>query len=160
MVGGWHTLFAKYKRFGHTEQSMRFFHNNLSPAPFVITESLRKHIILNDPPHVTKLSIEQNQTELIAEEQAMIDAKQSYFPLTTLSEFYFNGFDVAIPQLHPDLQKGRYALLKGRDKIKAWGNFYFHKFLSSKNPVFLFIALVLYPNNNLLKHWVKQAIKV
>ncbi|MGD9991908.1 MAG: hypothetical protein AB7S69_01305 [Salinivirgaceae bacterium] len=160
MVGGWHTLFAKYRRFGHTEHSLRFFHLKLIPAPFIVTESLRKHLILNNPPHVTSLNIDQNENELIPEEQAMIDAKQSYFPLTTLSAFYFNGFDVSIPDLHPDLQKGRYALLKGRDKIKAWGNFYFHKFKASGNPFYLIIALFLYPTNNLLKHWVKQVIKV
>lgn len=154
-VGGWHTDFAKYKRFGHTEHSYRVFYKGLNPFPYVTIRNINKYIILNDPPHVTNISIEQNENELIPEEQAMIDAKQTYFPLTTLSDFYFNGFDVRIPHLHPDLQKGRYALLKGRAKIKAWGNYYFHKFKISKNPLFLFLALVLYPNNNLVKHWVK-----
>ena len=158
-VGGWHPLFAKYKRFGHTEHSMRFYHLGLSPAPFIVTESTRKYIILNDPPHVTQIDVDRNSNELIAEEQAMIDAKQTFFPITTLSNYYFNGKDVSIPVLHSDLQKGRYSLLKGKSKIKAWGNFYFHKFKTSKNPLFFILAIILYPNNNLLKHWIKQKIK-
>ncbi|MGE4288398.1 MAG: hypothetical protein AB7E36_06900 [Salinivirgaceae bacterium] len=159
-VGGWHTLFAKYKRFGHTEHSYRVFYSGLNPYPYLAVSNISNFLILNDPPHVTNLSFEQNKNELIFEEQAMIDAKQTYFPLTTLSEFYFNGEDMSIPKLHPDLQKGRYALLKGRKKIKAWGNYYFHKFKASGNPFYLIIALFLYPTNNLLKHWVKQVIKV
>jgi hypothetical protein len=155
-VGGWHTTFAKYKRFGHTEHTYRFLHSGQQEFPFVFIEGLTEScLIINTPPPVTKIKIETNENELIPEEQAMIDSKPTYFPITTLSEFYFNGFDVSIPYLHPDMQNGRYALLKGKDKIKAWGNFYFHMFKVTKNPMYLIGALVLYPNNNLLKHWVK-----
>ena len=157
-IGGWHILFAKYKRFGHTEHSYRVFYKKLNPFPFVAISNITEYLILNDPPHVTNLVLDHNENELVAEEQAMIDAKQTYFPLTTLSEFYFNGFDLSIPHLHPDLHKGRYALLKGLDKIKAWGNFYFHKFKTNKKPVDLILALMLYPNNNLLKHYIKTKL--
>ena len=159
LIGGWHTHFAKYKRFGHTEHSYRVFYKDLNPYPYIAIQNISDYLILNDPPHVTNISIEQNQNELIPEEQAMIDSEQTYFPVTTLSDFYFNGFDVSIPHLHPDLQKGRYALLKGRDKIRAWGSFYFHTFKVTKNPFYLAVGLLLYPSNNLLKHWVKQIIK-
>jgi hypothetical protein len=159
-VGGWHIAFAKYKRFGHTEHTYRFMHSKQQEFPFVFIEDLcEKSLIINVPPPVTKISVDQNENELIPEEQAMIDAKQSYYLLTTLSEFYFNGEDVSIPQLHPDLQKGRYALLKGWDKIKAWGNYYFHKYKATNNSFYFLIGFILFPNNNLLKHYIKTKLK-
>jgi hypothetical protein len=155
-VGGWHTAFAKYKRFGHTEHTYRFMYSMQQESPFAFIEGLTEScLIINTPPPVTNIKIETNENELIPEEQVMIDSKQTYFPITTLSKFYFNGFDVSIPHLHPDLLKGRYALLKGKEKIKAWGNFYFHKYKISKNPLYFLLALLLYANNNLLKHYVK-----
>lgn len=158
-VGGWNPLFAKYKRFGHTEHSYRIFFQKLNPTPFVFLLSELDSFIWHDPPHVTQIGKKDSNNLVIPEEQAMIDAKQSYFPLTTLSEFYFNGEDVSIPKLHPDLQKGRYALLKGRDKIKAWGNFYFHKYKATNNLFYFLIGFILFPNNNLLKHYMKTKLK-
>jgi hypothetical protein len=160
-VGGWHTLFSKYKRYGHTEYSYRIFFKKLNPYPFVAIKNIEKYILINDPPHVTTpdKSIIKNDNELIKEEQEMINSKQSYFPLKTLSEFYFNGINVSLTKLHPDLNKGRYYLLEGIDKIKAWGNYFFHRFKIKKNPLCLFLSVILYPNNNHLKHWIKQKLK-
>ncbi len=157
-VGGWHTNFAKYKRFGHTEHSYRIYYKELNPYPYITLNNIHKYLFLNDPPHVTKIEVEINENELILEEQDMINAKQTYFALATISDFNFNGKDVSIPKLNTEMQKGRYSLLKIKDKLKAWGSFCFHKFTITKNPFFLLIALVLFPNNSLLKHWIKNLV--
>src|SRR5690554_3333324 len=55
-VGGFHTLFAKYKRFGHTEHTYRFYRANLQPAPFIFSPEWRKMILVHSPEPVSKHS--------------------------------------------------------------------------------------------------------
>lgn len=158
ICGGWHTAFSKYKRYGHTEHSYRFYYNSLNPAPFCVFNKLNDFIILNDPPHVVNIQISHNENQLIEEEQKMIDSRQNYFPITTLSKFEFNNKNISVNLLNPDLKKQRYYLLRGINKIKARGNFFLHKFNISKNPLFLLLSAILYPNNNALKHYLKSKI--
>jgi hypothetical protein len=160
-IGGWHLFFAKYKRYGHTEHSYRVWHNGLNPYPFVAITDISKYLLLNDPPHVTQDDINTNEKELIAEEQMLINKKISFFQVQTLSQFYFNKKDVSIKMLPQEIKRGgRYALLGGIVKINAWGNFYFHKFKINYNPLYLLLALILFPNNNLLKHWIKLKLRL
>lgn len=159
-VGGWHTHFAKYKRYGHTEHSYRVYYKKLNPYPFVSIINIKEYLLLNDPPHVTAINnIEKNDNELIEDEQNMIDEKQDFFPITTLSKFYFNGKDVGLKELSEKLKKGRYSLLTINEKRKAWGNYYLHKYKLKGNIFYFILALFLYPNNNLLKHYLKLKFK-
>ncbi len=159
-VGGWHTIFAKYKRFGHTEHSYRVFYQNLNIYPYVCIEGIRDYLILNDPPSVSTLNISKNQNELIEEEQELIDSKFDYFPVETISDYHFNGKDVELKSIHEDLERGRYKLLPFRERVKARGNFFYHRFESKKNPIFLLLALLLYPTNNLIKHRIKELLGI
>lgn len=45
-VGGFHPMFAQYKRFGHTEHTYRFYHAGLSKYPFhIIKECIEGYFI-------------------------------------------------------------------------------------------------------------------
>jgi hypothetical protein len=162
-VGGWHTIFAKYKRYGHTEHSFRFMHTGLSEYPFIVPYSYLSDILLHDPPHVAYDGTEKNTNELISEEQKMIDSKQAYFPLTTISAFHYNQAPFGFNALIADLLKNnisRYPLLRGREKRLAMSDYYFHLFSSDRNRIkkirYFMGAFVLNPLNALIKHRIKQ----
>lgn len=87
-VGGFHPLFAKYKRFGHTEHSYRFVHNGLAIYPFnVIEECLEGYFIWNDPISRIKLNVEVSDNGLFIDEEALIREEIKYYPVKTLSAY-------------------------------------------------------------------------
>jgi len=93
-VGGFHTKFAKYKRFGHTEHSYRFVHNELSPSPFLIIEELLEgYFRWNDPISRIKISVEVSKNRLFIEEERLIEEKIKFFPLQTLSPYYKSNIE-------------------------------------------------------------------
>lgn len=164
-VGGWHTSFAALKRFGHTEHSFRFMHSGLSDFPFIVPSSLMSSLLLHDPPHVTKEALPSNANELVAEEQAMIDQKQSYFPLTTLSAFHYNqipfGYNAVVADLLAN-SNSRYPLLKGKEKFKALSDFYFFKHSINKGffkkIAYFGLSFFLNPLSPRIKHRMKQLL--
>jgi len=86
-VGGFHTCFAKYRRFGHTEHSYRFVNAGLAEYPFyVIRECLNGYLAWNDPVSVTKIKVD-TVNRLFVEEHALIEQKLAHFPLTTLAPY-------------------------------------------------------------------------
>ena len=88
-VGGWHTMFAKYKRFGHTEHTYRFVTNGLSQYPFnLIEECLTGYFRWNDPISRIKVNVEVSQNWLFVDEEKLIEEKLTYFPVTTLSKYH------------------------------------------------------------------------
>ena len=88
IVGGFHTEFAKYKRFGHTEHTYRFVNNELSKYPFqVIKECIDGYFRWNDPISRIKISVEVSENRLFIEEEKLIEQKLKYFPVQTLSEY-------------------------------------------------------------------------
>lgn len=88
-VGGFHTLFAKYKRFGHTEHTYRFVNANLNKYPFNIIEDLiDNYFRWNDPISVTKIKVTTTQNRLFEDEEKLIEKKLEYFPLKTISKYY------------------------------------------------------------------------
>lgn len=88
IVGGFHTEFAKYKRFGHTEHTYRFVNNGLSEYPFqIIQECLEGYFRWNDPISRIKLSVEISKNRLFVEEEKLIEKKLKYFPVKTLSSY-------------------------------------------------------------------------
>ncbi len=92
-VGGWHTEFAKYKRFGHTEHSYRFFNQNLCPAPFAYVEEFENgYFRWHNPQHVTNPEgIERGDGDLAQVESLLIEQKLNFFPVSTLSDFFIEN---------------------------------------------------------------------
>lgn len=87
-VGGFHTLFAKYKRFGHTEHTYRFVNNGLSDYPFnIVQECLEGYFRWNDPISRIKINVEVSDNGLFMDEEKLIEEKLTFFPLQTLSSY-------------------------------------------------------------------------
>jgi len=87
-VGGFHTHFAKYRRFGHTEHSYRFVNNNLASYPFnLVEELLDGYFRWNDPISRVKISVEVSKNRLFIEEEELILKKIKFFPITTISSY-------------------------------------------------------------------------
>ena len=87
-VGGFHTCFAKYRRFGHTEHSYRFVNAGLADYPFyVLSDCLHGYLRWSDPVSVTKIKVD-TINRLFVEEHELIAQKLAYFPLTTLAPFH------------------------------------------------------------------------
>ena len=89
IVGGFHTKFAEYKRFGHTEHTYRFVHNGLSEYPFlIIKELLDGYFRWNDPISRVKISVEVSKNRLFIEEERLIEKKIKFFPINTISPYH------------------------------------------------------------------------
>jgi len=89
-VGGFHTDFAKYRRFGHTEHSYRFVNSDLAEYPFyVIKECLYGWLGWNDPVSVTRVKVD-TVNRVFIEEHKLIEKKLKYFPIKILSKFYMH----------------------------------------------------------------------
>lgn len=163
-VGGFNTLFAKYKRYGHTEHSYRFMFANLQPAPFIFpVNSMGVDFLVHDPPQVTKTQegIKINHNELIQEEQDIIDAKTTYFELSTISKYFFNNKARSYIDLPVEIRKNKYPMLKGLKKRKALAEHYALKLENAtfmNRIVFFIYSVFIYPNNNPLKHFIKTKI--
>jgi len=117
IVGGFHTKFAQYKRFGHTEHTYRFVTNGLSKYPFqIIEECLDGCFRWNDPISRIKLSVEVSENELFMGEEELITQKLSYFPIETLSSYtVINKINIATPNnmnidLKSDFNKKKFYL--------------------------------------------------
>jgi len=89
IVGGFHTHFAQFKRFGHTEHTYRFVHNGLSKYPFqLIEECLEGYFRWNDPISRIKISVEVSENRLFIDEEELISKKLKFFPVETLSPYH------------------------------------------------------------------------
>lgn len=162
-VGGWNTLFAKYKRYGHTEHTYRFFHQGLCPAPFIALTSSNNKILLHNPPHVSEESSQMNnESQLISEEENMIAEKTTFFPVSTISEFNFNGFDLNYNKAVAEFlqkHKKRYPITFGKERRKSLAEYYFGMFLLEKNAFrkccYFFRSILCNPFSNPLKHFIK-----
>ncbi len=88
-VGGFHTEFAKYKRFGHTEHTYRFVNNGLTEYPFNIVENcLYGYFKWHEPLSVTKVKVKNNNKNRLSDiENELLTKKIKYFPITTLSNY-------------------------------------------------------------------------
>lgn len=163
-VGGWNPLFSKYKRYGHTEHSYRFFFQELTPAPFVVLKEDRKFVILHDPPHVSETMPEQNH-QLINEEFELIKSRSSYCQLQILSESHYNGFKPGYNKKVAEFcsrNRKVYPLTHGAKRRNALAEYYFHKIHKSesytRNITYLFLSLLNNPFNKPFKHFVKIKI--
>lgn len=106
-VGGWHTLFAKYRRYGHTEHTYRFFHSGLNPRPYIVPEQFTQgYLRFRNPPSVTS-----NTSELINPktgynyaEEDLIKSKSSFFPVKTISKYQYIAGDVSKIKIQKEAQ--------------------------------------------------------
>ncbi|HRF56657.1 MAG TPA: hypothetical protein PLV58_04585 [Campylobacterales bacterium] len=117
-VGGWHDMFATYKRFGHTEHTYRFVNAGLSKYPFnVIDELIEGYLGWNDPISVTKIKVQTTANRVFQGESDLMDEKLSYYPVKTLSPYH----------LTKDLDKSGFKkdsfafVHRCRFKLQMWG---------------------------------------
>lgn len=87
-VGGFHTEFAKYKRFGHTEHSYRFVHAGLQEHPFVMILDAEPMLNWYNPPSVTTIKVDRDpESRLAIVELDIIRQKLAHFPLATIGRY-------------------------------------------------------------------------
>ena len=131
-VGGFHTEFAKYKRFGHTEHTYRFYNAGLTKYPFqIIEECIGGYIGWHEPVSRIKLNVDTSENRLFAGEEKLIKERLIYFPLQTLSDYHGKNLEnvshtenVKIDENYPKYKKIFYikmGLLNGARKIKDLG---------------------------------------
>lgn len=130
-VGGFHTEFAKYKRFGHTEHTYRFYRAGLTDYPFqIIEECIKGYFGWHEPTSRIKLNVAASENRLFVGEEELIKQKLTHFPLQTLSAYHGRHLEnvdhtenVQIDADYPRHKKHFYrkmALLNGLRDIKAW----------------------------------------
>jgi hypothetical protein len=128
IVGGFHTYFSKYRRFGHTEHSYRFVNSGLAEYPFyVLSDCLHGYLRWSDPVSVTKIKVD-TINRLFVEEHKLIEQKLAHFPLATLTSFHTPG-NLDLEQAKKPLCSGLYrvqfecymaALSVYREMKKMW----------------------------------------
>jgi hypothetical protein len=166
-VGGWHTTFSKYKRFGHTEHSYRFVHTEMQKYPFIFDLELYSNsFLVHNPPAVTQSNFETNVNELIEEEQELIDHKSTFFPIQTISNLHYNGASLGFNKkvdLFLRQNRKKYPLTQGKKRRASIGEYYALKLYSNssfiKKSYFFICSLVYFPLNNPLKHFIKERFK-
>jgi hypothetical protein len=156
LVGGWHSAFAKYKRFGHTEHTYRVYQNNMNPSPFVFPRKAEKMIIVDSPPSVTNVhGVHFHSNELIDEEQDLINSKLKNVPFETPSQIFKNKYAENINGNNYVLPVSGYYDVSKQEKRKALSLRYFHKFKISLNPLFLLISFRYDRKQIHLKNYLK-----
>jgi hypothetical protein len=105
-VGGWHTEFAKYKRFGHTEHTYRFVNNNLAEYPFnVLHNFIEGYIKLHTLSHVTLYnSSSVGKTGLALVEEEILNQKLKWFEVNSLGGFTHNKINCAVREISDQLK--------------------------------------------------------
>ncbi|HEX3801327.1 MAG TPA: glycosyltransferase family A protein [Solirubrobacteraceae bacterium] len=163
-VGGWHPLFAQYRRWGHTEHSYRFPRNDLAPAPFNVAVELAGLCIRHRPPSVTPgiglATLDADQ--IAAPERELMSQALSHVPLQTLAPYHVEnqpGRPAAELAQLVARSRNRYPLLRGADWRHAQGDYLVWRFETSRAPARRVAALVLagllHPSGIALRHAVK-----
>lgn len=123
-VGGWHTIFAKHKRHGHTEHTYRLFNVGASPSPFLEIKEAKKMILIHEPGSVTVQKNKYKNTGMIKDEHELICERNKFFPIQTLSDYSFNGFNKRFNYEIQSISNKRYPLLTMNQKRKALAEHY------------------------------------
>jgi hypothetical protein len=165
-VGGWHTCFAKYKRFGHSEHSYRFYNNGFQEYPFYALNSFAKCLISHDPPHVTKIEDEEYAGHYHSSEKNLIESKLLYYPIQIISPFFFNGYGMHYNNTVADFlqtNKKKYPLTHGKERRIALSEYYFELFKIKSNWVhkifYIFLSMINKPFCTPMKHYIKTKLK-
>ena len=165
-VGGWHDEFAKWKRYGHSEHSMRYINAELATYGFNSILEATRMVILHDPVHVTKPLEDHNENEFSLPEEKIMNQKLKFYPVNTISPFHFNGFEMGTNEKVTAFlaeNKNRYPLSTGKDNKKAMSSYYFFLSQNSKSRFgslkYLFLTVLKDFKNPQFKHWVKVKLK-
>lgn len=161
-VGGWHTDFAEFRRWGHTEHTYRFFNAGLTPAPFNMVIDLADACIWHYPPPVTKagsMAVDEDQISTV--ERRLMDAKLDYFPVKTLSKPGFNGQPFTRIQRLAGLvsPNERYPLATREERRQSLADYSLWRARSSAGRLtrltHLVRAAAYWPSNPRLRHQLK-----
>jgi len=137
-VGGWHPLFAKYKRGGHTEHSYRFYHAQLSESPFHFIRELNNgYMNWHSPEHVTNLvNIKTSKNSRLEDEENLINKKLTTHPIITMSNYHTPQVSLNIQRddfsFHEEVSSNiilkiiEHPFFDSREKLKAL-NMYFQE---------------------------------
>ena len=165
-VGGWHPMFARYKRWGHTEHSYRFPRVGLAPAPFNVAVELIDAFAWHAPPAVTQVEqIELNEDQLPRPEQDLIDEELEYVPIQTLSPHHLQGDLQTRPErLASTLaDSDRYPLVDRREQRQCESDFHLWQAMSAgplpRRTASFARALMKWPRNPAIRHAVKTRLR-
>jgi hypothetical protein len=167
-VGGWHPLFAQYRRWGHTEHSYRFPRAGLAPAPFNVAVDLADTCIWHSPPSVTSwIGLAPVDGDGIAlPERKLMQEELSFVPVQTIAAFHLeNPPPGRIDGLAGVLDAGRnrYPLLRGSDWRLAEADFLVWRYETARAPAVrisaVVVAAALCPGNIALRHAVKTRLQ-
>lgn len=161
-VGGWHTRFAEFRRWGHTEHSYRFFRAGLAPAPFNVAADLASACIWHYPPAVTRVpGAPTDEDQIAAPERELIDRQLRHVPFRTLSPHHINNVPLGRPErLAAVLNDGeRYPLVKQSERRLCWSNYHLWRYNRSGKLPALVAAVWCRPSNPALRRLLKHALK-
>jgi hypothetical protein len=161
-VGGWHPLFAQYRRWGHTEHSSRFARTGLAPAPFNVAVGLANACIRHRPASVTawRGAADIDEHGISLPERQLIQEALTHVPLQTLASYHVSdmppGQAVRLAAILN--QRDRYPLLSGAAHRQAIADYLVWRSSTVRGaarvPLLLAAGLVS-PRNIALRHAVK-----
>jgi hypothetical protein len=164
-VGGWHTRFARYRRWGHTEHSYRFPRVGLAPAAFnVAVEASRTCIWHAHPPVTSVPGVPMDADQIAAPERDLMDQELRHVPVQTLSPHHINDVPLRdVGFLASTLAHGdRYPLLRGIERSRAWSDYHVWRYQAAgawgPRGIALVAAALRWPRNPALRHAVKTTL--
>lgn len=161
MVGGFHPIFSKYKRFGHTEHTLRYVNTGLQKYSFNSILECQKDLLIHFPPHVTPIDNIDFVDNISTIEKEIIDQKLKHFPLQTISSYHYNCKNMKFNNHVTEFllrNKRKYPLTKGRERRKALSEYFFFKFNSHRSIIaifYLILSFCFYPCHPDFKHYFK-----
>ena len=165
-VGGWHPLFAEYRRFGHTEHSYRVHRAGLAPAPFNLIPELASALVWHFPPAVTTVrDVPITADDIPKFEWQLILDELDRVPIETISAYEFNGKTLdGVKPLASLLGLGnRYPLVEGRERRECESSYLLWRAQHSQSLIarlaLLVRAFAAWPLNPAVKHYVKRTLQ-
>jgi hypothetical protein len=108
-VGGFHTEFGRYRRFGHTEHSYRFVNAGLQAYPFNMILECEPMLRWFDPPSVTSTVVARDpESRLALVEMDIIRQRLTHLPLQTMAPFRYLAGDASKMKLDDRVAVGRW----------------------------------------------------
>ncbi|MBT3325588.1 MAG: hypothetical protein HN396_04970 [Gemmatimonadales bacterium] len=165
-AGGWHPLFSEHCRWGHTEHSYRVARTGLAPAPFNLVPSTAKCFIWHFPPAVTSApSVRMTEDDIPHFEAALIRDGLDHVPVTTLSDYSFNGRPMdGTDRLAGSVSAAtRYPLAEAEEVRACRSSFLLWQAQHASNwfsrLTLLTQAIALSPRNPSIRHYIKMTLQ-
>lgn len=164
-VGGWHPIFAEYKRWGHTEHSHRFPLADLAPAAFNVAEDLSDCFMWHVPPAVTRVEgIPADEDQIALPERELMAECLPFVPLQTLSPHHSNGVSMELgsERLAGVLDAGdRYPLVRGAERRRCWSDYHLWRFKTGGDAwgrIGSLVSALQSPGNPSLRHLARKGL--